>query len=144
MTQQELAVALKKAVVTVARWETSREPAAEELGALVRFCMEHGLKDLAEEFLSALKRKLLLPEPIPETLEEQSFRELLYLVARNRGLPEIGQHFEQSLVSLIAAFHLLAERLRRGEQVVGLNPDSLEVLEPEVKAMEEELRRRQE
>lgn len=53
LTQQQLAVELGKAVVTVARWETSRIPSTEELSALAVFCHRRGLDDLTGRFAAA-------------------------------------------------------------------------------------------
>lgn len=58
LTQQQLAVALGKAVVTVARWETRRAPSARELVALGAFCRSAGQHDLADLFRVVLFRKL--------------------------------------------------------------------------------------
>jgi len=54
MTQQALAVHLGKAVVTVARWETTRPPKGESLVALIRMAQAAGHDDLAAVFTRSL------------------------------------------------------------------------------------------
>jgi len=54
MTQQDLAIHLGKAVVTVARWETARPPRGESLAALVRMAQAAGHDDLAAVFACGL------------------------------------------------------------------------------------------
>lgn len=58
ITQQQLAVELGKAVVTVARWETSRLPSPEELAALIQYAVDRKqdaiASDLAQGFLAML------------------------------------------------------------------------------------------
>lgn len=54
LTQQDLAVHLGKAVVTIARWETARPPRGESLAALVRMAEAAGHDDLAAAFACGL------------------------------------------------------------------------------------------
>lgn len=49
ITQQQLAVDLGKAVVTVARWETSRLPSPEELAALIQYAVDKKQDAIASE-----------------------------------------------------------------------------------------------
>jgi transcriptional regulator with XRE-family HTH domain len=51
ITQQELAVRMGKAVVTIARWETSRPPSGPELFGLCGFAIAEGLPEIALDFL---------------------------------------------------------------------------------------------
>lgn len=50
LTQQDLAIHLGKAVVTIARWETARPPRGESLAALVRVAKATGHEDLEAVF----------------------------------------------------------------------------------------------
>jgi transcriptional regulator with XRE-family HTH domain len=52
ITQQELAVRMGKAVVTIARWETSRPPSGPELFGLCGFALAEGLPGIALDFLT--------------------------------------------------------------------------------------------
>jgi transcriptional regulator with XRE-family HTH domain len=83
MTQQDLAVKLGKAVVTVARWETSRSPSEEALLQLQTLASEAGLHEVAIEFKIALSEQLGTIG-IPMTIEERTFHDALMDIMRNR------------------------------------------------------------
>lgn len=54
LTQQDLAVRMGRAINTVARWETSREPAGISLLQLRDFALTSGLPEIAAGFKSPL------------------------------------------------------------------------------------------
>lgn len=60
MTQQDLAVALDKAVVTVARWETSRLPRPDEIATLLQFAIDRGATSAAAQLAAGFLRLLPL------------------------------------------------------------------------------------
>lgn len=57
LTQQELAVQMGKAVVTIARWETSRPPTGVALVELEQVALNGGQRELATMFKSLAEEK---------------------------------------------------------------------------------------
>jgi transcriptional regulator with XRE-family HTH domain len=52
-SQMDLAVAMKQSLITIARWETSREPSDEGLWRLSDFASQHSLDEFSYLFRSA-------------------------------------------------------------------------------------------
>src|SRR5215471_15892976 len=67
-SQQDLAVAMKKSVVAVARWESSRSPNGVALMELAKFARKHQLYDIWIRFQKELIRdqNIMAVMPAPE------------------------------------------------------------------------------
>jgi transcriptional regulator with XRE-family HTH domain len=83
ITQQELAVRMGKAVVTIARWETSRPPSGPELFGLCGFALAEGLPEIALDFLTPRVTQTLdesialLTDVILDHMSHEMLREIL-------------------------------------------------------------------
>ena len=152
-TQQSFAVRLGLAISTVVKYEASRTPRGAELTRFLELAIGQQRHDLAEVFARAMGDELnMKAERIPRTLEESLFADLLFLVMRNRpgvygidpkvGCIEINHAFSEVRRQLIQSFESLAARYRKGQDVIGLDPDDdedLQILEAEVKVLKQQV-----
>ncbi len=144
-SQQAFAYRTKTAIRTIARYETVRPPRGAELNQFLELAIAKQRHDLAEIFAKAMGDELeMKAERIPRTIEEGLLADLLFLSARNRQIPEVAQRFKRAHGLLIENFRLLAEKLRAGEQVYGINAEDLETLEAEIESSNGEAKRRKE
>jgi transcriptional regulator with XRE-family HTH domain len=142
MTQQDLAVHLGKAVVTVARWETTRPPRGGELSTLMKLAVQHGWPDLAGVFAHWLGEDLeMRGERLPRTIEENAVADLLFTAMRNRHLPEVRASYHQALQALLSGLEAVGRSLRVGEKVRGIDDYGFQILESEARGLAEELAR---
>jgi transcriptional regulator with XRE-family HTH domain len=85
LTQQNLAVMLKKALTTVARWETSRPPKGAILFELQGLALDNGLPELASVFEEAIVTDALVGSralTVPVTDDEKHLVGALLLLLR--------------------------------------------------------------
>ena len=142
MTQQDLAVHLGKAVVTAARWETSRPPRGGELATLMKLAVQHGWPDLAGVFAHWLGEDLeMRGERLPRTIEENTVADLLFTTMRNRHLPEVQAAYDQALRALLSGLEAVGRALRDEQKVLGIDDYGFQILESEARGLAEELRR---
>ncbi|MCL6508602.1 MAG: hypothetical protein K6T59_16440 [Bryobacteraceae bacterium] len=142
-SQQAFAYRTKTAIRTIARYETVRPPRGAELSQFLELAIAKQRHDLAEIFARAMADELQIKaERIPRSIEEGLLADLLFLSARNRQIPEVAQRFKRAHGLLIQSFRLLAEKVRAGEQVYGINVEDLEILEGEIEASKGEAKRR--
>lgn len=135
-SQQAFAYRMRAAIRSIARYETTRPPRGAELGKFLQMAIDRGRNDLAAIFAEAIAEELgMRAERIPLTIEEGLMVDLLLLSARNRSIPEVGRGFERTVHLLVENFRLLADKLRSGETVYGLNADDLTILEGEVSCL---------
>jgi len=142
MTQQDLAVHLGKAVVTAARWETSRPPRGGELATLMTLAVQHGWPDLAGVFAYWLGEDLeMRGERLPRTIEENTVADLLFTTMRNRHLPEVQAAYNQALRALLSGLEAVGRALRDEQKVCGIDDYGYQILESEARGLAEELAR---
>ena len=109
-TQQQFATRLNLAISTVVRYELSRPPRGETLVQLMKIADEHGFRDLAEVFQSALSKEIGYEIPrigvtssfeiLPGELEDfQALSEILRfntLAAARERWKEISEPIKQA------------------------------------------------
>lgn len=122
LTQQQLAVQLGRAVVTVARWETARPPSGEALGELLRLALESGQRELAHEF----KLAMLEEGGAGATIEESTFMFLLRSLLRNRHIPAVAKIARTITRELHAGASTLAKEVQGGAKLYGADAEDLE------------------
>ena len=101
ISQQELAVRMGKAVVSVARWETARAPSDLALLELRRLALEAGANEAASVFNEALPVELQRID-IPMSVEESVYCDALLRVLRNRqleGMAQVCRHIVSAIHS---------------------------------------------
>jgi transcriptional regulator with XRE-family HTH domain len=147
-SQQAFAYRMKTAIRTIARYETVRPPHGAELGQFLELAIAKQRNDLAEVFARAIADELKMKaERIPRTIEENVYADLLFLIMRNRhglatvqgkpsGFKETSTAFRQVHEALVANFKFLAQKVKSGKRVVGVDDDDLEILKAEVEALE--------
>lgn len=137
MTQQALAVDLGKAVVTVARWETSRLPSTEELLGLHGYAKKRGHEDLAGIFAeAALEASGVSGSRIDRAFTSQrevAFVDALRLLRANRSAPEIDQLLSQIEKLLGEGIEALARKAQHGARVFAATKPELLDLAKQIK-----------
>lgn len=124
LTQQQLAVRLEMAVVTVARWETSRPPELYSLLRLSEFAAENRLLEIAHRFTD-----LAFPDRAgADSWWLHSLRSLridtdlgcaLVLIMRNQHLRKLRDPWAQVLGAILKALASLCAEVQAGGVVHG-------------------------
>lgn len=117
ITQQQLAVALGLAVVTVARWETSRPPSIDSLLKLSYFAYGKNLLGLARRFVALAFSvesssteegyRFLDSEGLPQTQMDSDLYSALVLVLRNQHLQTLQWDWQQIRTAILNGLHHL-------------------------------------
>lgn len=136
LSQQQLAVRLGIAVMTVSRWERTRTPSGRSLERLAELAASAGLKDLADQFQEAWWRDpdaRVMPDltQFIESLQWTARRSGVYdwstavrSISSNRHLPNIDRKFRK----------LLPQLLELHADLLAVAEDTPQYLHPDTKA----------
>jgi transcriptional regulator with XRE-family HTH domain len=139
LTQQQLAVALGLAVVTVARWETSRLPSTDALINLSNFAYDHNLFGLARRFFALVRAgdssdmeeayRFFDEIDIAQTYMDSQLRRALVLVLRNQHLPTLRDDWRQIRDAILMALYRLSAAAQAGDNVQGSPTKIMELID---------------
>ena len=104
MTQQDLAVALRTTVRSVARWETASSPSGQILKRLEKFAAKRGCLEHAAEFHRLLLHEQFLKSnhKLILTAEGHDLQAAIALAWRYQRYSSVAPHWAQALHSLSA------------------------------------------
>ena len=125
ISQQELSNRMRKAVVTIARWETSKPPSGAALMELQKVSLDHGQYDLAFIFKKALAEEMGTIG-IPMTIEEKIYHDALMDLLRNRHIKGLKSFSREILDLLLSGYSKLIRDVRAGKRLVGTAIDEAE------------------
>lgn len=123
MTQQDLAFALMRSVITVCRWENTSPPSKNSLLQIAQYAREMRAIEIAE----TLERELCKTgtAPLPATplaalkinwSNEKALEEACFSLRANREIPAVGREYLKALRAVSQAHALLIEQARKGAQ----------------------------
>jgi transcriptional regulator with XRE-family HTH domain len=125
MTQQDLAIAMSKTVVTICRWETVRPPSGYSLLELAQYARDRRAIELAEVLERALRQEggpaaNQLNAPAGELrvywTNEQAIEEALLGLRANSAIPSVRREYLKLLRATIASHAVLLREARAGAE----------------------------
>jgi transcriptional regulator with XRE-family HTH domain len=123
MSQQDLAVAMDKNMMSISRWETSREPRGYSLLQLSHFAHSQQAPEIAQIFEDALRTEgtpesLMLTLPDKKTSEQaEALFRFLGVLQLNTDIPEVKKQFRTLLEALQQARFTLLKHKRLDPEV---------------------------
>jgi transcriptional regulator with XRE-family HTH domain len=116
-SQQALAVAMGKALVTIARWETTAPPRGNTLLELRKFAEDHQMPEIAARFQVALFKEVDFDEQLGEIPGAREVLIPLGELMMNRHLPAVANTCAEIFKLISRGYGEMAASQRAGAEI---------------------------